>query len=46
MDELTIDTRRCVLCGCPAVDHVPLRYVLRAWLKHRLWAAYHIVRGQ
>lgn len=33
----TYDTHRCVECGCPAVDHVPaLRYVLKAWLLHKL----------
>jgi hypothetical protein len=26
---------RC-LRGTPAVDHVPLRYVVRAWITHRL----------
>ena len=27
-------THRCLWCGCPATDHRPLRYVLRAWLGH------------
>lgn len=27
---------RCVACGCPNVDHQPMRYVLRAWLLHLL----------
>lgn len=31
-----LDTRRCIDCGEPAVDHTPLRYVWRAWWRHRL----------
>jgi hypothetical protein len=33
-----MDTRRCVVCGHPACDHLdrPLRYVLRPWLQHYL----------
>lgn len=31
-----MDTRRCIECGCPALDHTALRYVLRAWWRHRL----------
>lgn len=30
------DTDRCIICDCPIEDHRPLRYVLRAWLKHKL----------
>ena len=28
---------RCIDCGCPSVDHQPIRYVLKTWLLHRLW---------
>ncbi len=27
---------RCGVCGNPLVDHVPLRYPLRAWFWHRV----------
>lgn len=27
---------RCIFCGNPAIDHLPLRYVLRAWLAHQI----------
>lgn len=30
----TRDTNRCVTCGEPLGDHIPMRYWLRAWLKH------------
>jgi hypothetical protein len=26
---------RCLICGTPSVDHLPLRYVVRAWVWHR-----------
>lgn len=29
-------TDRCIECGCPVGDHVPLRYWLKAWVKHRI----------
>lgn len=28
--------QRCIICDLPCEDHRPLRYVLRAWLKHKL----------
>lgn len=32
-----MDTNDCIHCGCPGVDHqVALRYVWRAWWRHRL----------
>ena len=31
-----MDTRRCLECGSPNCDHVPLRYALRAAVKHYL----------
>lgn len=31
-----MDTRRCIICGCPELDHTPLRYVLKAWFLHRI----------
>jgi hypothetical protein len=27
---------RCLICGCPQIDHVPIRYPLRVWLLHTL----------
>lgn len=37
---------RCVICGCPNMDHqpirwwiksgIPLRYLIKAWVKHRI----------
>ncbi len=36
MNIVVESTRRCMACGCPAYDHVPLRYPLRAWLLHML----------
>jgi hypothetical protein len=27
---------RCRYCGCPLVDHVAIRYVLRAFILHQL----------
>lgn len=33
---MTAPEARCIQCGCPAADHVALRYPLRAWLLHRL----------
>lgn len=30
------DTRDCLTCGHPTCDHVPLRYVLRPWVRHYL----------
>lgn len=26
---------RCLTCGNPSIDHVPVRYVIRAWFWHR-----------
>jgi hypothetical protein len=26
--------QRCIVCGCPCADHVPLRYLLRVWTRH------------
>jgi len=31
-----MDTRRCIVCGCPCIDHVPLSYVLKALFWHRI----------
>lgn len=36
---------RCLVCGRPAIDHVALRYIISAWLAHRVlqmfvWLAY------
>ena len=33
---MTPPEARWVLCGCPACDHTPLRYPLKAWWKHLL----------
>lgn len=33
-----MDTRRCIECGCPNQDHIPLRYVWRVWRRHHMWA--------
>lgn len=27
---------RCIVCGCPVADHIPLRYVVKAWIWHRV----------
>lgn len=27
---------RCIYCGCPCIDHVAIRYAIRAWLLHLL----------
>lgn len=29
------DTDDCLACGCPLQDHVPMRYALRCWTRHR-----------
>jgi hypothetical protein len=31
-----MDTARCMQCGMPGVDHVPLRYPFRAAWRHAL----------
>jgi hypothetical protein len=31
-----MDTFRCVQCGMPGMDHVPLRYFWRAWWRHSM----------
>ncbi|BBU22177.1 hypothetical protein [Mycobacterium xenopi] len=36
-----IPEARCIVCGCPAADHVALRYPLRAWLRHKLTGFTH-----
>lgn len=33
-----MDTRRCIECGAPACDHVPLKYVARVWWRHHFWS--------
>lgn len=30
------ETGRCMVCGEPLCDHLPARYWLRAWAKHKL----------
>jgi hypothetical protein len=42
---MTQPEARC-LCGTPAIDHVPLRYVLRAWITHRLVFGFGVLRGR
>ncbi len=34
---------RCLICGNPAIDHTPLRYVVRAWFWHRFHTAFERV---
>ena len=34
-------TARCVVCGEPVADHLPLKYALKAWVKHRLARIFH-----
>jgi hypothetical protein len=36
---------RCVICGSPAMDHVALRYPLRAWVRHHLFQLRALWRG-
>jgi len=31
-------TNRCLVCGCPEIDHVPIRYVILARIKHAILA--------
>lgn len=39
-------TARCLICGCPTVDHPPyslwwgspVKYVRRAWWRHFIWS--------
>ena len=38
---------RCIVCDCPASDHVPLRYWFRCWFRHKLARKiYHGERGE
>jgi hypothetical protein len=50
--DLVVIEDRCVIDGCPACDHMPLReaaaqfrYVWRAWYRHRLFQARAMLRG-
>jgi hypothetical protein len=36
LDMHTAPESRCVVCGNPVCDHVPIRYAVRAWLMHLL----------
>ena len=36
---MTSPEARCVVCDEPCRDHLPLRYALRPWIKHRVFFA-------
>lgn len=40
------DTRRCIICGSPACDHLAIRYPLRAAMKHYLFGKARIMFGR
>lgn len=44
--ERTYDTMRCITCGTPMCDHVPIRYAIRAWVKHRLCLSIGYICGR